>query len=94
MIEITPLHTPEWQRDGADWIMIVGNRVMAVLVPNSCDLFPQFHWLSCFVGGDNEYPDYGWDNVDFETLESAKNDIEQWWWHMVRGVKYDPQRSY
>jgi hypothetical protein len=89
MTEIIPLRQPRWQQDGADWIMIVGNRMMAALVPNSCDLYPQYHWLSCFVGGD-EYPDHGWDNVDFETLDGAKYDIEQWWRHVLRGEAYRP----
>ena len=62
MTTIIPLHhQPRWQLDGADWIMLVGNRVVALLVPNSCDLLPQFHWLSRFVG-DGEYPDHGWDS--------------------------------
>jgi hypothetical protein len=90
MIDTIPLHQPKWQLDGRDWIMLVGNRVVAVLVPNSCDFLPQFCWLSRFVGGEEGYPNYGWDNVDFETLEVAKYDIEQWWWHMLRGEVYRP----
>lgn len=36
MTGIIPLHQPRWQQDGADWIMVVGNRVVAALVPY-CD---------------------------------------------------------
>jgi hypothetical protein len=90
MTGITPLHTPVWRQDGPDWIMMVGTRTVAALVPNSCDLFPRYRWLSRFVGG-NEYPDYGWENVDFETLGIAQYDLEQWWFHMLRGERYHPR---
>jgi hypothetical protein len=82
-------HKPQWRLDGDDWCMIVGNRTVAVLVPNSCRILPQFHWLSRYVGA-NEYPDYGWDSVDFETLEIGQFDLEQWWFHMLRGEVYRP----
>jgi hypothetical protein len=89
MTDMIPLHQPKWQLDGADWIMIVGNRVVAVLVPY-CNPGHSPYWLSRFVGGEEDYPNYGWENVDFETLDGAKSDIEQWWWHMLRGEKYRP----
>ena len=89
MTDIIPLHTPKWRLVETDWCMIVGNRTVAVLMPNSCDIWPQFQWLSCFVGA-NEYPDYGWNNVDFETLAIGQFVLGQWWFHMLRGNAFRP----
>jgi hypothetical protein len=49
---------------------------------------PQYKWLS-FIDG-RDYPDHGWNAVNFETLDVAKEDIEQWWRHMCRDERYYP----
>jgi len=88
MNKVSLLHAPQWNLVGTEWHLIVGNRTVARLIPNSDHNFPQYHWLSLI--GDHEYPDHGWHVVDFETLEIAKSDIEQWWAHMCRGEVYRP----
>ena len=88
MNTVTLLHTPQWTPVEDEWHLIVGNRSVAKLIPNSDRKFPQYNWLS--VIEDPEYPDHGWHAVDFETLEIAKHDIEQWWEHMCRGETFTP----
>ena len=94
MNDVKLLHTPQWHLCGADWHMIVGNRSVATIIPNFDRRSPRFRWLSIL---DDEYicpgtdPTFhSWHAVDFETLEIAKYDIEQWWEHMCRGVEYTP----
>jgi hypothetical protein len=86
------LYDPEWRLVGADWHMMVGNRTVAALTPVSSEICPEYSWLSAFVGGE-DFPDHGWDNVDFETLDGARHDLEQWWRHMLRGEQYRPGRG-
>jgi hypothetical protein len=87
MNDIKLLHAPTWRLCGTEWHLIVGNRSVAKLIPNFCAKFPQCEWISVI---DEDYNSYGWDAVDFETLEIAKYDIEQWWAHMCRGVAFSP----
>jgi hypothetical protein len=87
MIEIVSLHKPRWQPDGDDWLMIVGNHLMAALVPNSDQRLPQYHWLSLILAEDC-FDGLGWHGVDFETLEDGKLVLEQWWDHDCRGERY------
>ena len=75
MTDIITLQQPKWQQDEADWIMVVGNRVVAVLVPY-CDPGGPPYWLSRFVGGEEDYPNYGWEDVDFEDLDTGKFALE------------------
>jgi len=82
------LHNPKWRPVESDWHMIAGNRTVAVLTPNFDTRFPGYRWLSRIVGDDCE--DFGWDNVDFETLEIAQTALEQWWRHACRGEAYRP----
>ena len=82
------LHNPKWQLVESDWHMIAGNRTVAVLIPNFDNRFPRYRWLSRIVADDCE--DFGWDNVDFETLEIAQAALEQWWRHACRGEAYRP----
>jgi hypothetical protein len=86
------LYDPEWRLIGTDWHMIVGNRTVAALTPVSSEICPQYSWLSAFVGG-GDYPDHGWDNVDFETLDDGKYHLEQWWRHVLRGEQYRSGRG-
>ena len=80
---------PEWRQVENDWHMIVGNETVAALMPNSDATFPQYKWLSAIVCDD--YPDHGWSNVDFETLEGAQHVLEQWWHHARQGEAYRPE---
>ena len=89
--DVRLIHPPTWQLDGDEWHMIVGNRSVAKIVPNECAMFPRVHWLSVIES--HEYPDHGWHAVDFETLETAKYGLEQWWEHMCRGEEFDPNRE-
>jgi hypothetical protein len=79
---------PKWQLVDTDWHMIVGSRTVALLLPNSDNQFPRYRWLSCIVCDDCEA--FGWDGLDFETLEAAQADIEQWWTYACRGEAYRP----
>ena len=88
MIEAHLLHGPKWQLVETDWHLIVGNRTVAVLIPNCDDRFPHYRWLSRIVR--DEPDDCGWHAVDFETLEMAQHDIGQWWRHACRGEAYRP----
>jgi hypothetical protein len=88
MNNVLPIHTPEWRLVETDWHIIVGNRTVAVLMPNSDEHFPHYKWLSLIICDD--CPDYGWHAVDFETLAVAQGDIEQWWHHACRGEAYQP----
>jgi hypothetical protein len=88
MNKVSLLHAPQWTLVGTQWHLIVGNRSVAKLIPNSDRTFPQYHWLSVIEY--EEYPDHGWHAVDFETLEIAKHDLEQWWAHMCKGEAYRP----
>jgi hypothetical protein len=42
MTEIVSFHKPNWQLDGTDWHMVVGNRSVAQLNPNHDPAFPRF----------------------------------------------------
>jgi hypothetical protein len=70
--------------------MIVGNRVVAGLIPNSDDLFSEYRWLSV-VYAESPFEGYGWSAVDFISLQDAQYDLEQWWHHAARGQCYDPR---
>jgi len=72
MNDVRLLHTPQWQLDGDEWLMIVGNRTVAKIIANEDANFPHIHWLS--VIDSHEFPDYGWHAVDFETLDVAQYD--------------------
>lgn len=89
MQEVALLHEPRWQLSSEGWHMIVGNRSVARIVADFSASHPQYKWLSIIDGHD--YPDHGWHAVDFETLEMAKYDLEQWWYYMCRGVAYRPE---
>jgi hypothetical protein len=91
MTDVLFLHTPRWQPDGDAWHLMVGNRSVAWLIPNSDEKFPQYHWLSVIDG--DEFPDHGWHAVDFETLEIAQYDLGQWWIHMRSGETYSPHHN-
>ena len=69
MTTIEQLHKPRWQQDGDNWLMIVGNRAVATLIPNSDDLFPQYRWLSVILA-ESPFDDHGWSEVDFTSLET------------------------
>jgi hypothetical protein len=88
MNEAQLLHEPRWALAGTEWHLVVGNRSVAKIVPNFCVRLGKAKWLSVIDA--SEYPDHGWHAVDFESLESAKYDIEQWWRHMRRGERFDP----
>ena len=90
MTNIEQLHQPRWQPDGENWLMLVGNRAVAALIPNSDDMFPHYRWLSVILA-ESPFDDHGWCSVDFTTLEIAQYDIEQWWHHAARGERYDPR---
>jgi hypothetical protein len=85
---VLPIHTPQWRLIETDWHMIVGNRTVAVLIPNSDDNFPEYKWLSFIVCDD--CPEHGWSNVDFETLAGAQHALGQWWHHARQGEAYRP----
>jgi hypothetical protein len=82
---ISLLHAPQWQLDGDNWLLIVGNRTVAKLLPTIGH--HKYTWLSAI---ENDLPDHGWHAADFETLHMAKFDIEQWWAHMCLGAKFTP----
>lgn len=84
------LHEPRWQLSCEGWHMIVGNQSVAQIIPNFCKRLPQYKWLSIIDGPD--YPNHGWHAVDFETLEMAKYDLEQWWRYMCLGERYEPEK--
>ena len=90
MTTIEQLHKPRWQQDGDNWLMIVGNRAVATLIPNSDDLFPQYIWLSGILA-ESPFDDHGWSEVDFNSLETVQYDLEQWWHHAAVGKRYDPR---
>lgn len=82
---LTILHQPTWQRDGADWRFVLAGRAVAVIM--ACQPEPQCPWANWLTGiclG----PDHGWSNVEFEDLADAKQHLEQWWRHMCRGKAY------
>jgi hypothetical protein len=56
MTNIGFVHRPLWQLDGGDWHLMIGNRSVAQIIPNSCDELPHIHWLSIIS---DDYPDYG-----------------------------------
>ena len=89
MNNVELLHAPQWVEDLGEWHMIVGNRTVAKITPNSgYPTLPHINWLSVI---DRDYDnDDGWHAVDFETLEIAMHDLEQWWWHRCRGQTYRP----
>jgi hypothetical protein len=87
MNEIRQLHEPEWRFVEPDWVMIVGNRDVARLVPIPVEErgpLPWANWLSQI------HPDYdhGWDCVEFEASWIGQCIVEQWWVHMCRGERY------
>jgi hypothetical protein len=82
-------NTPKWTQVGEDWHMLIGNKSVARLTPVSEENFPHIHWLS--IMDSDDYEDHGWHAVDFETLEIAMYDIEQWWQHMCIGEAFDPE---
>jgi hypothetical protein len=90
MTTIEQLHKPRWQQDGGNWLMIVGNRAVAAIVPNSDDLFPQYRWLSVILA-ESPFDDHGWCSVDFTSLGCAQYDLEQWWHYAARGQRYNPR---
>ena len=63
--------------------MVIGNRSVARVIPIFDVVLPKYKWLS--VIDCDEFDGLRWSEVDFETLEIAKYDIEQWWVHMCRG---------
>ena len=85
---MTKSDTPMWQVSGTDWHLMVEGRSVAQLIPNFDPDCPQYKWLSVIEG--HEFNDHGWHAVDFETLEIAKSDIEQWWLHLCRGEVFRP----
>jgi hypothetical protein len=93
MTAIAATQAPRWIQDGPDWHLVIGNRSVARIVPNPPEdwwpkHWPQYQWLSLL-----DYKEFGadgWHAVDFETLEMAQYDIEQWWLHMCRGESYRP----
>ena len=80
---------PRWQQDGENWIMIVGNHVVAGLIPTADENFPQYKWMSV-IFAESPFDDHGWSAVDFTSLEIAQYDIEKWWHHASRGECYKP----
>jgi hypothetical protein len=87
MSEIQPLHKPNWQPDNEDWLMIVGNRLVAALARFQPELgYPPGGSLSFILAG--EVDEGGWSNVSFNSLARAQHHIEQWWLHAVRNEKY------
>jgi hypothetical protein len=85
MNEVKSLHVPMWQLSGTEWHLIVGNRSVAKVVPNFDRNCSRHRWLSVI---DGDYDAHGWHAVDFETVDTAKHDIEQWWSHMCRGEAF------
>ena len=92
MTNIEQLHQPSLAAGRRNWLMLVGNRAVAALIPNSDDMFPHYRWLSVILA-ESPFDDHGWCSVDFTTLKIAQYDIEQWWHHAARGERYDPQAS-
>jgi hypothetical protein len=82
------LHKAKWRLVDTDWHMIIGNRTVAVLMANADTLFPRYRWLSRIIC--DSIDDFGWDGVDFERLDIAQADLEQWWKHACRGEAYRP----
>jgi hypothetical protein len=83
---------PDWIRtdDGA-WEMTVAGERVASLIPNpEQERYPDW-WLSIGVGTD-DLPNYGWENVDFDSLEAGKETLEKWWDHARNGEAYQPER--
>jgi hypothetical protein len=87
MTATIPPHKPQWRLLDPHWVMIVGNREVARLVPNRDANFPSVKWLSLIHP---DFEDHGWHAVDFTTLAIAQADLEQWWFHMLRGEAYRP----
>ena len=83
MQNVDLLHTPKWTQVGEDWQLLVRNKSVALLIPVSEEKFPHIHWVSVLY----YYDDLDWHTVDFETLESAMCDTEQWWLDMCRGLR-------
>ena len=90
MPTLEQLHKPRWQQDGENWLMIVGNRAVAALIPNSDEQFPHYKWLSLILA-ESPIDDYGWCSVDFTSLEIGQYDLEQWWHYASRGERYNPR---
>ena len=77
MSEIRPLHTPRWRRDGRDWQMAVGNRIVAVLI-GEFDDGPDPYWVSALLddGTGSVIEHTCWHAVDFDDLEDGKRTLE------------------
>jgi hypothetical protein len=90
MAEITQLHKPEWQFVEPDWVMVVGNRDVARLVPLSMEERSPILWANWLSEIHPDFDDHGWSNVEFETVRIGQLVLEQWWSHMCRGEKYRP----
>lgn len=88
MNDIRLLHSPRWQLSGTEWHLMVGNRSVAKIIPNFDPNTSRHRWLS--VIEDADFEDGGWHAVDFERLDVAKADIEQWWLHMCQGKTFAP----
>ena len=86
MNDVTLLHTPRWQLDGDEWLMIVGNRTVAKIIPNQHPPIPWVQWLTVIES--HEFPDHGWHAVDFEALEDAQSVLENWWAYMCRDMVF------
>jgi hypothetical protein len=90
MTVFPPLHEPRWQRDGENWLMTVGNRTVATLIPTDDPNFPHYKWMSVVLD-ESPFDDQGWSAVDFGALECGQYDLEHWWHYAARGQRYNPQ---
>jgi len=82
---------PVWTRhDDGTWEMIVAGEHVAGLLPNNDPGYEDW-WMSNGVGT-AELPEYGWEAVDFDSLEAGKRSLEQWWHHARNGEAYQPER--
>ena len=90
MENVELLYKLQWNAVGDEWHLVVGNKSVARIIPNSCKWYPRIQWLSIIEDG---YEDHGWHAVDFEELYIAKYDLEQWWHAMCVGESFSPKEN-
>jgi hypothetical protein len=77
-------HLPVWQDEAGTSLLIVGNRTVARIIPNSNPGWPQYNWLTV-IEREFDTLSPSWHAVDFGDLETARHHILQWWLHRRRG---------
>ncbi len=87
MNNVTQLYRPQWNLCGNEWHLVSGNKLVAKLVPNFCEMFPKYKWISVI---EPEFESFGWHAVDFQSLDAGKFDLEHWWLFLCQGERYEP----